>query len=92
MIHPIYRPSLLLFLALGAAPLLAQPTPTPQAGAPTEQSGPNTEAAGSKKTAPIAKESTVEPAPPASANKSPFDYRSSEEISEDLSVSFPVDI
>lgn len=25
-------------------------------------------------------------------NESPFDYRSSEEISEDLSVSFPVDI
>jgi hypothetical protein len=29
---------------------------------------------------------------PAQSDDSPFDYRSSEEISEDLSVSFPVDI
>ena len=29
---------------------------------------------------------------PDSNNNSPFDYRSSEKISEDLSVSFPVDI
>jgi uncharacterized protein involved in high-affinity Fe2+ transport len=37
----------------------------------------------------------VEPAavePAAQDEDSPFDYRSSEEISEDLSVSFPVDI
>lgn len=30
--------------------------------------------------------------PIADANASPYDYQSSEEISEDLSVSFPVDI
>ena len=29
---------------------------------------------------------------PAASEESPYDYRSSEEISEDLSVSFPVDI
>jgi len=29
---------------------------------------------------------------PAASDDSPYDYRSSEEISEDLSVSFPVDI
>jgi hypothetical protein len=34
---------------------------------------------------------TPPPAPPAS-DDSPYDYRASEEISEDLSVSFPVDI
>jgi hypothetical protein len=34
-----------------------------------------------------------DPVQPAADDKdSPFDYRSSEEISEDLSVSFPVDI
>jgi hypothetical protein len=32
------------------------------------------------------------PAPPPEADDSPFDYKSSEKISEDLSVSFPVDI
>ena len=30
--------------------------------------------------------------PPPTTDDSPFDYRSSEKISEDLSVSFPVDI
>ena len=30
--------------------------------------------------------------PPSDNDESPFDYKSSEEISEDLSVSFPVDI
>ncbi|MFV8818685.1 hypothetical protein [Haliea sp. E17] len=29
---------------------------------------------------------------PAQADKDPFDYQASEQISEDLSVSFPVDI
>jgi len=35
--------------------------------------------------------STTASEPPATAN-SPFDYQASEKISEDLSVSFPVDI
>ena len=33
-----------------------------------------------------------EPAPPPSRDESPLDYESSEQISEDRSVSFPVDI
>ncbi len=35
---------------------------------------------------------TEESAPPPSRDESPLDYESSEQISEDLSVSFPVDI
>ena len=36
--------------------------------------------------------SDADDTPAADANRSPYDYQSSEEISEDLSVSFPVDI
>jgi hypothetical protein len=35
---------------------------------------------------------TAAPAPPATPAGSPFEYEASEQISEDLSVSFPVDI
>ena len=35
---------------------------------------------------------TPEPAPAPRRDESPFDYEASEQISEDLSVSFPVDI
>ena len=40
----------------------------------------------------VASEAEDDPPTPASGEDSPFDYQSSEEISEDLSVSFPVDI
>ena len=84
-------PPLLLMLALGATPLQAQSTPDAQAEPSTKATDQNTGAAQSPQTADT-KESTVTPAPKTSRNDSPFDYRSSEEISEDLSVSFPVDI
>ncbi len=48
--------------------------------------------------APAAEEETTEteaetpPPEPAPGNDSPFQYEASEQISEDLSVSFPVDI
>jgi predicted cobalt transporter CbtA len=96
MHHP--RPPVLLLaalsllLALGAAPLLAQTDSnertenTASATAKDQEAG---DAAGS-------------PAPAAGAEKkgndattgksSPFDYRASEQISEDVPVSFPVDI
>ena len=47
--------------------------------------------------APAAKQTTTKPAAdkkpsPSNNNNSPFDYQASEEISQDLSVSWPVDI
>ncbi|RLA48359.1 MAG: hypothetical protein DRR04_01275 [Gammaproteobacteria bacterium] len=73
----------ILSLVLGAAPLCAQ-----QATEPPEQDTKETQKS------PPADEPGATPATPPQAanNNSPFDYRSSEEISEDLSVSFPVDI
>jgi len=68
----------IIFLLLLAAPLQAQ-----EAQAPAEPDNPNdTSAAEPAGDAPA----------PAERTESPFDYKSSEEISEDLSVSFPVDI
>ena len=43
-------------------------------------------------TAPAATTSAEQPVPDNSSENSPFDYQASEEISQDLSVSFPVDI
>jgi hypothetical protein len=44
-------------------------------------------------TPPVVQQKPPEPAPTREPNEdSPYDYRASEEISEDLSVSFPVDI
>jgi hypothetical protein len=54
-----------------------------QAIDPNEPVSPNEASTGEKTT-------TVNPGNPQGG--SPFDYKSSEEISEDLSVSFPVDI
>ena len=80
-----------LTLLLGASPLLAHQS-TSQEGAADTQPGaqaapeqPATAASGDKPDSPS-------PAQRDAAGTSPFDYRSSEEISEDLSVSFPVDI
>ena len=75
-----------LALLLGTAGAVAQPPdegPAPTAPADTRQQNGDT---GSP--AP-AGGSTSQPAPAAG---SPSDYRSSEQISEDLPVSFPVDI
>jgi hypothetical protein len=78
-------------LMLGATPLLAQPDATE-----------TTEAAPAATDGTAAAKPAATPAPPANSapaqkskstgNSSPFDYRSSEEISEDVPVSFPVDI
>lgn len=87
MITPGRIAPLLLALLLGAGPLLAQQdtTDTGSASAPDQES---------------ANKSGASPPPPSepapqsqgSRSNSPFDYRSSEEISEDVPVSFPVDI
>ena len=74
-----------LTLLLAAAPLPAQEAP----------SG-NGESAAEAEARATDDSSSEAPDAPATAvpenNDSPFDYESSEQISEDLSVSFPVDI
>ena len=79
-----YRRICLLLLAMTATWALAQEEPgateSPPEQTPTESGA-----------APPTPEPTPEDA--ATGNEtSPFDYRASEQISEDLSVSFPVDI
>ena len=69
-------------------------------GAPAWAQQPNAPAAATDSPAPAVEEPNTatattpraEESPIAEANGSPYDYQSSEEISEDLSVSFPVDI
>jgi hypothetical protein len=83
----------ILSLVLGAAPLHAQhATDTPQQ--PTDAPEQDAKETPKNQENPPADKPVTAPAtrPPATNNDSPFDYRSSEEISEDLSVSFPVDI
>jgi hypothetical protein len=72
--------ALLATLVLPGAGALAQ---DPEAGAPDPQGV--EPAAGEPAT-------ETEPAPAERDGDNPFDYEASEEISEDLSVSFPVDI
>lgn len=73
-------------LLLGSATLRAQETASPGAASDTDASPPTTEQA----------EPTAASERPANSGqdsgRDPFDYESSEQISEDLSVSFPVDI
>ncbi len=73
--------TLALLLLLLAIPAGAQESALPEGG-PGDEETP-AEAADDNRSSP-------EPAP--DANGDPFDYQSSEQISEDLSVSFPVDI
>jgi len=81
----INRPiAAIIFLLLLAAPLLVAPLQAQEAQAPAEPDSPND-------TSTAAEPAGDAPAP-AERTESPFDYKSSEEISEDLSVSFPVDI
>lgn len=85
---------LVLALLLGANPLAAQraadvDTATSEQDS-ADRAAPKT---GTSKPATSAPDSSSAKRPaPSRTNDSPFDYRSSEEISEDLSVSFPVDI
>jgi len=80
-----------LTLLLGAAPLFAQQSSSQEATAETQ---PGAQPAPENPAAAATTDEPNSPAPPRrdAAGDSPFDYRSSEEISEDLSVSFPVDI
>ena len=80
-----------LFLALvltpGAMGPLAQPAPTE-----TTESPPEAASQGPQKTVEAPPAPAQTSTPPTTGVDSPFEYRPSEEISEDVSVSFPVDI
>ncbi len=69
-------------LLLLALPVAAQQQNPPEQPPGTEQDG--------ETTTPEPAAAATEPAP--AENEDPFDYEASEQISEDLSVSFPVDI
>ena len=73
----------LLFCVMLAGPLLAQ--------APEQKDEDGAAADETVNTPAIAKEDSP-PDTIVSPQRSPYDYRPSEDISEDLSVSFPVDI
>ena len=76
----------MLSLVLGATPLYAQrTTDAPEQDTKETPKSQESQAVNEPGTTPATR-------PPTTSNDSPFDYRPSEEISEDLSVSFPVDI
>lgn len=81
---------LFLALLLGATPALAQPETVGSSSAPTTEQVADTPAA--SQSAPAPSEPASKDPGAGTSSKSPFDYRSSEKISEDVPVSFPVDI
>ncbi len=92
MIKPLLMAPLLLALALGRMPVAAQSSAaeTQQASPEPTSAGGNTNDTAEQAVAPEGTAQTK--TPPTTRNDSPFDYRSSEKISEDVPVSFPVDI
>ena len=82
-------PLLLLALALGPMPLLAQSAPEAK---PVEPASRAADKPAPAQQAPAAREPSQKSTPPTTGKDSPFAYRPSEEISEDVPVSFPVDI
>jgi hypothetical protein len=87
-VKPRHLAPLFFALMLGASPLLAQTDVTEA----KEAAPAATEDAAAKPAAKPAPPANSPPAQKSTGNSSPFDYRSSEEISEDVPVSFPVDI
>ena len=83
-----------LFLALifGAMPLAAQPEPGDASRSPAQDSSPATNQTSATPQAKADTDTAQKSSPATNSGDSPFDYRSSEEISEDVPVSFPVDI
>ncbi|TNF89400.1 MAG: hypothetical protein EP301_03055 [Gammaproteobacteria bacterium] len=86
-----------LLMAIGAGVSLAQPPAQPVDDSTRTETAETAPETGDK----VAQEgldapdettaATAEPEP-AGSDDSPFDYQASEQISEDLSVSFPIDI
>jgi hypothetical protein len=81
--HILWLP-LLLVLAAASAQEPADPTERgPTERGPIDPNQPAAKASGQE---------TGSPPPQRAKGDSPFDYEASEQISEDLSVSFPIDI
>jgi hypothetical protein len=79
----------LLVLLLSCAPLGAW---AQEKAEPEQDTGSSTTEPTTPATTPATTSSAEQPAPGNNNDNSPFDYQASEEISQDLSVSFPVDI
>jgi hypothetical protein len=84
---------LFLTLLLGAIPALAQPEAADTAGSSPASAGDGAaDGTAATQQAPAPSEPAPKSSSAGTSTRSPFDYRSSEEISEDVPVSFPVDI
>jgi hypothetical protein len=83
---------LVLTLSLGVFPVLAQQAPAEDADSAAQEQDTESGAKPQEQRSTAAGEPGPASKPAPASKESPFDYRSSEEISEDLSVSFPVDI
>jgi hypothetical protein len=92
MINTRQLTPLFLALTLGATSLFAQTAPAEQDGSSVKPVTQGADKTAPEAQTPAAREPAPKSTPPATAKDSPFDYRSSEEISEDVPVSFPVDI
>ena len=79
----------ILIFTLGAVPLWVQRAAGQDTNPPEQETQ---EKPAAQKADAAGQSQPAKTRPPATNNASPFDYQSSEEISEDLSVSFPVDI
>lgn len=92
MIHLRQLAPLCLALTLAAAPLSAQTAQSETSRPASGSSDTSTDKTAAPQQAPAAKSSAEASTSAGSGKNSPFDYRPSEEISEDAPVSFPVDI
>ena len=92
MIKRLFVLPLLLVLSLQAMPLAAQSAAAEQTQSAQETAASPADKNDTASSAATPEGSAEKKAPSAKRNASPFDYRSSEKISEDVPVSFPVDI
>ena len=92
MIKRLFVLPLSLILSLQAIPLAAQSVPAEQTQSTQEPPASPADKNDNASSAAMPEGSAEKKAPSAKRSESPFDYRSSEKISEDVPVSFPVDI
>ena len=91
MINRRHLPVLLAALLFHGAALFAQDVVVPESEPPEAPVNSSTTGETARET-PVANDAPSQGGARKPSKESPYDYRSSEEISEDLSVSFPVDI
>jgi len=93
MIKATQASLLLLALVFAALPVMAQHQADEATGSSASAARDNaTEQPAATPETPADRESAPNSSSADTSGRSPFDYRSSEEISEDVPVSFPVDI